>query len=150
MEDMVAFLEVELPDKIKTELFFDAYYHEHKGKKVKNLTRSSHYFIKQKLKKYEFVQGLASKPEKFIFPDKYILHWSKFKRFLNENETMIIEQIKYKLLSINDACEMLDVTRPTFYKLVNEHELPIVQIFSQKKIQLKDLLDYMDKNKKFI
>lgn len=150
MDGLVAFLSVELPKKIITELFYEAYYFESKGKKVKNQRSLSPFFIIEKLKEYGFIQGLASKPEKYKFPDQYVLHWSKFKKFLKENDTLIIEQGRFRLLSINDACEILGVTRPTLYKLVNEHELPIIQIFSQKKIQLKDLVDYMDKNKKYI
>jgi excisionase family DNA binding protein len=43
----------------------------------------------------------------------------------------------------------MEVTRPTIYKLIRENEIPFVEVLSQKRIQLKDLLDYIDKNKKF-
>jgi excisionase family DNA binding protein len=41
------------------------------------------------------------------------------------------------------------VTRPTLYKLIREKEIPYVQILSQRRIQLKDILDYIEENKKY-
>jgi excisionase family DNA binding protein len=146
---LVAFLEKHLSEKIKEELFNDVYYFEHKGIRREGKIRLKPIAIVQKLSKYEFVIGVTTNIEQLSFPVKYILLWSRLEKFLKVSDSFSNEQEIYALISINKACQLLDVTRPTLYKIINEKKIPYVQILSQKRIQLKDLLDYIDNNKKY-
>jgi len=101
------------------------------------------------LRQYGFVIGLTDNPDNHFFPETYILLWSKFLKHLEQSDNLTFEQERYQLISINKACELMDVTRPTIYKLIRENKIPFVEVLSQKRIQLKDLLDYIDKSKKF-
>jgi len=145
---LVSFLDENLPEKIKNELFYQVYYWEHKGKKCEGRIKENNPSIANKLIKLEFLMGISDDPKYFYFPKEYILLWTKLKKFLDKYETTSVEIEKYGLISINTACKMLDVTRPTIYKILNEKKVPYVEILSQKRIQLKDLLDYIEENKR--
>lgn len=147
--NLVAFLEKHLPDKIKEELFNRVYYFEHKGTRREGKIRLKPIDVVQKLREYEFIIGVTTNIEQLSFPVRYILLWSRLEKFLEISDSFSNEQEKYALISINKACQLLDVTRPTLYKIINEKKIPYVQILSQKRIQLKDLLEYIDNNKKY-
>lgn len=148
-EELVAFIDPKLPPRIKEALFYSKSTWVHKGE----VREGKHYlkpmWIIGKLRYHGFVIGLADNPDDYMFPRKYILLWTKLQRHLEQNDLLTFEQEKFRLISINKACEIMEVTRPTLYKLINERKIPFVEVLSQKRIQLKDLLDYIDSNKKF-
>jgi excisionase family DNA binding protein len=148
-EELVSFIEQKLPPKIKEQLFTEKYKRIHKGEEVENKLYLKPWFVVGRLRYQGFVLGLADNPDDITFPNTLILLWTKLKYHLEQNDVLSFEQEKYRLISINKACEMLEVTRPTLYKLINENKIPFVEVLSQKRIQLKDLLDYIDNNKKF-
>ena len=148
-KEIEAFLELNLPTKIKNELFYNVTYREYKGKKIEDRQRLKPFFIFDKLRIMEFAIGITSNPNDIFFPEKYVLLWSRLLKFLKVTDSLSNEQQKYALISINKACQFLDITRPTLYKIINEKKIPYIQILSQKRIQLKDLLDYIDNNKKY-
>jgi excisionase family DNA binding protein len=149
IESLVDFLEKNLPEKIKDEICYHTYKYEHNGKIYENKQYKRPVGIINPLREMEFVIGLTDNPDRIIYPDHYILLWTKIRKFIEKFDTLTIEQEKYALITINQACKMLNVTRPTVYKIINENKIPFVEILSQKRIQLKDLLDYIDANKKF-
>jgi excisionase family DNA binding protein len=148
-EALVSFIDPKLPPKIKEELYFDRYTFEHKGKEREGKITEKPITIVTKLRSKGFVLGMTDNPNRFHFPETYILLWTKLLKHLEQNDTLTFEQEKYRLISINKACEMLEVTRPTIYKLINEKKIPFVEVLSQRRIQLKDLLDFIDNNKKY-
>ena len=77
----------------------------------------------------------------------YILWWSKLKSILKNSEHIQWNIKSIKLLSINQSCELLNVTRPTLYKLLKNGSLPYVQFLNQKKIQVIDIVNFIDLNK---
>ncbi len=148
LDKLISFLDENLPEKIKSELFFHVYYWENKGEKCEGRIKEPNPSIAAKLIKLEFLIGISDDPKFFLYPKEYLLQWTKLKKFIDKYETTSVEIEKYGLISINTACKMLDVTRPTIYKILNEKKVPYVEILSQKRIQLKDLLDYIEENKR--
>jgi excisionase family DNA binding protein len=149
VEKIVAFLDKNLPAKVKDEIFFSTTSWEHKGEMVHSRTAKNPFFIVGNLREKGFITGIADDPSDWFMPKEYLLHWSTLKKFIADSDILSFEQEKYGLISINKACKMLDVTRPTLYKLIREKEIPYVQILSQRRIQLKDILDYIEENKKY-
>ena len=143
-----SFLDANLPPRIKDELFY--YYNrwEHKGKMCENKIARQPVEIIDELIKMKFIERFANDFDNWFFPKEYILLWTKLKNFIDSNDSLSVEIEKYGLISINSACKLLDVTRPSMYKIINEQKIPVVELLSQKKIQLKDLLDYIEKNKR--
>jgi excisionase family DNA binding protein len=146
---LIKFLEQKLPPRIKEELFYETYTWENKGKRPEGKTRKHDVVILNYLRHLGFVIGVTDNADMFLYPQHYFLYWTQLSKHLEQNDTLTFEQEKYRLISINKACEMLEVTRPTIYKLINDNKIPFVEVLSQKRIQLKDLLDYIDKNKRF-
>jgi len=52
-----------------------------------------------------------------------------------------------RLLSINEVCELLSVTRPTVYKLINSGQIDSYNIQNQKKLKYRDVLNFIESNK---
>jgi excisionase family DNA binding protein len=147
MDKLAEFLEKNLPEKIKSQLFTETHSWEHKGKMRESQRKLKPVEVMYKLMNQGFLIGINENPDNYPYPEEYILLWSKMLRFIKANDTLSVEQEKYALLSINKACKMLEVTRPTLYKIINEGKIPYVQIFSQKRIQLSDLLAYIENGK---
>lgn len=147
MENVVDFLEKNLPPKIKDELFFSVSHWEHKGVMRESRNRLTPHSITEKLREYELLIGIFDDTKNLFFPNEYILQWTKLKKIIERDDSISTGIEKYSLISINTACKMLDVTRPTVYKLLNDKQIPVVEILSQKRIQLKDLLDYIESQK---
>jgi excisionase family DNA binding protein len=136
------FLEDNLPPKVIDELFYIPSDEGYRPSRKKDMTIywdlcdmgfASRYFVDR----YEPFDT-----------KKYILYWTKLQNFLQTNDTLNCDHKLLSLLSINQACEFLAVTRPTLYKILKEEDIPTVEVLSQKKIQLKDLVDYIEKKKK--
>lgn len=89
---------------------------------------------------YDFSKPL---PKQF---SHYIFHESKYNHF--KTNTGINQDINsYRMLSINEVCKTLSITRPTAYLLINSKAIPSYRINNQYKIRLVDLLDYISQNK---
>jgi len=74
----------------------------------------------------------------------YILHYSQIKVLLNNKEDFLNYQINnYKLLTINQACEFLSISRPTLYKLIKDEEIKDIEILGKKRIQVIELMNYI-------
>lgn len=80
----------------------------------------------------------------------YVLFWSEFQNQLKSDLPLINPIKEKKLLSVNQACEFLSISKPTLYKIINNGILPFVDFMGQKRIQLLDLLEFVNLNKKTI
>lgn len=146
--DLVKFIDDKLPPKVHDQLFLSKYtWTNNKGKTVESFTKEKPWAIYRKLEKLGFAHGVSEEDYSF-FPKRIVLRWTELSNFLELNDSITLEQKHYSLITINEACEFLSVTRPTIYKLINAGEIPTVQVLTQKRIQLKDLLDYIDRHKK--
>ncbi len=144
MDSVVAFLDKNLPEKVKDKLFYDS-----TDNKSQYRRQLSPFFIIKELRDHELIIGITENPENTYFPETYALNWSRIQKILSKADSLSIEQEKYSLISINTACKILGVTRPTVYKIINDNKIPYVEVLSQKRIQLKDLLDFIERAKKY-
>ena len=78
-----------------------------------------------------------------------VLLYTQMLRYLNRNDEYLNNDInKFKLLTINQVCEFLNISRPSVYKLLNDHTIPYIEILGHKRIQLNELLKYIQNNNK--
>lgn len=76
-----------------------------------------------------------------------VLLYTQMLRYLNRNDEYLNNDInKFKLLTINQVCEFLNISRPSVYKLLKDHTIPYVEILGHKRIQLNELLKYIQNN----
>jgi excisionase family DNA binding protein len=74
----------------------------------------------------------------------YILSYSQIKVYLDNKEDFLNYQINnYRLLTVNQACEFLNISRPTLYKLIKDGEIKDIEIMGKKRIQVIDLMNYI-------
>ena len=59
---------------------------------------------------------------------------------------MTENNIQQLVVSPQKAAELLDITRPTIYKLIHEGELQSFKLGRLRKIPIKEIENYMDKN----
>lgn len=144
---IISFLDANLPPRIKEELFYYYTRWENKGKMCENKSACQPHQIIDNLIEKNFIVRFAHDADHWNYPKEYILLWTKLKDFIKNNDSLSVELEKYSLVSINSACKMLDISRPSMYKIINEKKIPVVEILSQKRIQLKDLLNYIKENK---
>jgi len=145
---LVQFLEDNLPKKIQYELLYRTTKWMYKGKEREHRSRIPSPMVFSELRELGFAFGFSDDPEHYTFPKRLILNWTKLKKFIEVSDSLKDDQSKYALISINEACKFIEVTRPTLYKIIREGKIPTVQILSQKRIQLKDLLAYIERKKK--
>lgn len=143
LDELVKFLEEKLPSKIKDELFYT------KSNSTAYKHRTNDAFIFRELRQMNFAIGVTTNPDTLMFPERYILKWTLLEQFIKTNDSLGQGLTNYQLITINEACEFLSVTRPTLYKLIKENKIPTVQVLSQKRIQIKDLIEYIDSNKNY-
>jgi len=67
---------------------------------------------------------------------------------LHSDNLVTRDILQHRLLTINEVCEVLNVTRPTVYKLFEEGALPYFEILSQRKVRYSDLIKFIEKNRK--
>ena len=78
----------------------------------------------------------------------YILFYTQLLKYLNRNSEYLTNDINiFKLLTINQVCEFLNVTRPTVYKFLNDGHLEYVEVLGHKRIQLIELLNFIQEKK---
>ena len=79
----------------------------------------------------------------------FILNYSQIKVFLNNKEDFLNYQLNnYRLLTINQACEFLNISRPTLYKLLKEGAIKDMDILGKKRIQVIELMKFISNNSK--
>jgi excisionase family DNA binding protein len=54
---------------------------------------------------------------------------------------------QHRLLTINQVCDILGVTRPTVYKFFEDGTLSYYEILSQRKVRHTDLMNFIEKKK---
>lgn len=153
-EGLFSFLMENIPEKTKYEYLYSTTYYNNNA--PTSLTHAVFgrpkppYYVFLDLLKHGYAYKFESREsnEKTFDGEKYILLWSRIESDISNNLFPSESTEHYKLISINEACKFLSLTRPSVYKLINENEIPVVQIFdSTKRIQMRDLLKYIEKKK---
>ncbi|MBN1971509.1 MAG: helix-turn-helix domain-containing protein [Candidatus Delongbacteria bacterium] len=148
------FLHENLPEKIKYQLLYTKVGYANFSKYPRHEKYGGQkppYAVFLSLEKYGYAYRLESKEtrEKTIEWDKQVLLWSRIQEDIGINIFPSTSTEQFKLISINEACKFLGLTRPSVYKLINDNEIPVVQIFDKtKRIQVRDLLKYIESKKK--
>jgi excisionase family DNA binding protein len=78
----------------------------------------------------------------------FIFLYTKLKKDIKQQDIFAETLKNDRLLTINQVAEFLSISRATVYNKIKEGALPVVDLFGQKRIQLKDLLDYINSKKK--
>ena len=66
---------------------------------------------------------------------------------LYSNELVTADIYQHRLLTINQVCEILGVTRRTAYKFFEDGSLTYYEILSQRKVRYSDLLKFLELKK---
>lgn len=88
-------------------------------------------------------------PESFLMEYKYEVD----SILLNASALDALESNKFSpfvadcLLTIQDVCKILRLTKPSIYKLFDSGQLPYYTILSQKKVRNSDLLKFIEQSK---
>nr|WP_319510197.1 helix-turn-helix domain-containing protein [uncultured Draconibacterium sp.] len=77
----------------------------------------------------------------------YILLYSQLQILLSGDESLNNDILRFKLLTINQTCDFLQLSRPSIYKLLKDGVIPHVEIMGQKRVQMNDLLHFIMKSK---
>jgi excisionase family DNA binding protein len=114
------------------------------------------YYLKGSNKLYSDINELFADLQKwellFIIKDRgpnpnvrgYVFNETKYKQRFDTYGTLDNDVSVYKILTINQVCEFLSVSRPTVYKLIRDGKLPTVNFIGQKRIQMKVLLKFIN------
>ena len=79
----------------------------------------------------------------------YALHITQINRIMNNDEDIFNYSIdSIRLLSINQTCEVLNISKPTLYKLFKSSEIIPVEVFGKKRIQVSEIINFISKQKK--
>jgi len=74
----------------------------------------------------------------------FILNDTRLNTLLSAGEVIIDYQTnKHALLTLNQACDLLNISRPTLYKLMSNGELDYLEIFGKKRIQVNEIMRYI-------
>lgn len=77
----------------------------------------------------------------------YVLFYTQMLRYMNSNDEYLNnDSNKFKLLTINQVCDFLNISRPSVYKLLKDNTIPYLEILGHKRIQLNELLKYIQRN----
>lgn len=52
-----------------------------------------------------------------------------------------------QLISINEACKALSISRPTFYRIIRKRELSIIRIGRKSLLSVSEIKAYIEKLK---
>lgn len=147
------FLHENLPENMKYEFLYGHVGHNNYAKYPPHAIYGRQkvpYAVFLTLMNHGYAYRLESKEthEKTLKRDKQVLLWSRIEKDVTANIFPSKLEDQHKLISINEACKFLGLTRPSIYKLINNNEIPVVQIFDKtKRIQMRDLLKYIEKKK---
>ena len=76
-----------------------------------------------------------------------VLLYTQMLRYMYRNDEYLNNDInKFKLLTINQVCDFLSISRPSVYKLLNDNTIPYIEILGHKRIQVNELLKYIQAN----
>jgi excisionase family DNA binding protein len=64
------------------------------------------------------------------------------------DESNLKNFLKYKYYSVNEVAEMLSLSRPTVYKLVNDQTIKAIRIYGQLRINHVDLFVFINEESK--
>lgn len=149
------FLHEHLPDKVKYEFLYTRVAVRVKPTddpiRQKYGRKEVSYAVFCRLERYGYAYRIESKEtrEKTFEWEKQVLLWSRIQEDIAKNIFPTTSTEQFRLVSINEACKFLGLTRPSVYKLINDNEIPVVQIFEKtKRIQMRDLLNYIESKKK--
>jgi excisionase family DNA binding protein len=112
------------------------------------------YYLKGSSKLYADINELFADLQKwellYVIKDRdrkvtgYVFNETRYKQRFDTYGALDNDVSVYKILTINQVCEFLSVSRPTVYKLIRDGELPTVNFIGQKRIQMKVLLQYIN------
>ncbi len=148
------FLHENLPEIIKYQFLYGHVGHTNFAKyppHEKYGAQKVPYAVFVSLEKYGYAYRFESKEtrQKTFEWEKQVLLWSRIQEDVKLNVFPSTSTDQFRLISINEACKFLGLTRPSVYKLINDNEIPVVQIFDKtKRIQVRDLLKYIESKKK--
>ena len=150
---MFDFLHENLPENMKYEFLYShvGYYKNAKYPPHAKYGRQKvPYAVFITLRNHGYAYWLESKEttETTFKRQKQVLLWSRIQQDIESKIFPSEMAEQHKLISINEACKFLGLTRPSVYKLIRDNEFPVVQIFDKtKRIQMRDLLKYIEKKK---
>jgi len=145
------FLRTEVLNKKKTvENYF--YFQEENELYVKNSTKK--YNNIEEVVEDLMVNGLLCEISEFTGLGKelesngFILFYTQLLKYLDRNSEYLSNDVNiFKLLTINQVCEFLNVTRPSVYKLLNDGHLEYVKVLGHKRVQLMELLNFIQEKR---
>lgn len=74
----------------------------------------------------------------------FILNYTRLNALLSAGEDLIDFQTnKHALLTLNQACDLLNISRPTLYKLMSNGDLVYLEIFGKKRIQVNEIMRFI-------
>ena len=74
----------------------------------------------------------------------FILNETRLNMLLSAGEDIInYHTNKNALLTLNQACELLNISRPTLYKLMTNGDLIYLEIFGKKRIQVNEIMRFI-------
>lgn len=79
---------------------------------------------------------------------EYIILDTKILNSLLLDKTTIYQSSQNKLLTIKEVGSILGLTKPSIYKLFKDGKLSYYEILSQKKVQLSELNEFLNQNRK--
>lgn len=121
-------------------------------------------YIKNSSKEFKSVEEVIEELKRLqllyeIFEDRqyertptllgYVLHISQINKIINSDEDVFDYNINsIRLLTISQTCEVLNISRPTLYKLFKSLEIIPVEVFGKKRIQVSEIINFISKQKK--
>ncbi|AHW58668.1 Helix-turn-helix domain-containing protein [Draconibacterium orientale] len=103
--------------------------------------------LKQNNLLFEIQQMSEEAEYSFDFAGYVLLH-SQLVKLLAGDENLNNDILRFKLLTVNQTCDFLQLSRPSVYKLLKDGDIPQVEIMGQKRVQMNDLLSFISEKKK--
>ncbi|MBN2834476.1 MAG: helix-turn-helix domain-containing protein [Candidatus Delongbacteria bacterium] len=135
--------------------------HDFKGKGVRE---KFNYQFKNSSKKYSSIDEMIDelKQNNLLFEIQqmseeveysfdfagYVLLHTQLVTLLAGDENLNNDILRFKLLTVNQTCDFLQLSRPSVYKLLKDGVIPHVEIMGQKRVQMNDLLSFISEKKK--
>ena len=101
------------------------------------------------LYKFNFlVEVKNAKPKDFFDVEisdnsQFLLNDIDLDNHLKDHNELKQGQYLYELLTIDNVCELLKITRPSVYKLIKEGKLKTKSIFNRKRVMYKDYIEFV-------
>nr|WP_319571268.1 helix-turn-helix domain-containing protein [uncultured Draconibacterium sp.] len=156
-DEFIFFVHKELLDKKKRYL---EYYKDESSSCVESRYT---YYIKNSHRVYDSMDGIIDelKQNNLLFEIQrmfekgicsfdfagYVLLHTQLVKLLAGDENLNNDILRFKLLTVNQTCDFLQLSRPSVYKLLKDGVIPHVEIIGQKRVQMNDLLHFILKSK---